>query len=342
MRARNGGISRLIPLRRKNRSWRNPPRRTSASRYRVVAATNGRRSTGVSPLPPGGPRGSRWSAAAWCSVCRHLADLVQEHGAAVGGFEQAHLGARAPLNEPFSCPNSSLSISDADRPAQLSATKSPDAPKLVNRSCQDILADAVSPRISTLMLADAARLASSRMCPFLPRWPILIRGRAARNAFGLPPPTGCLTSAFGPRQKRVGGSPSRGYQPRHGARRISARRSSAARSPPVASRRRRALDNRILVVARPVRREEVGVTGWSSPAPARPWSRALGRRTRARAKVADVAAARAHSSSRRPSKYPCDHSRRSPRQGVLLHHQDGARPMVIRLTREEGGPLSPR
>ena len=40
---------------------------------------------------------------------RHVADFVQKNRALIGEFEQPHLILRGPVNDPRTCPNSSLS-----------------------------------------------------------------------------------------------------------------------------------------------------------------------------------------------------------------------------------------
>ncbi len=59
-------------------------------------------------------------------VGRHVADLVEEQRAAVGLLELADIARRpAPVKAPFSCPNSSLSISSRGIAAVLTATNGP-------------------------------------------------------------------------------------------------------------------------------------------------------------------------------------------------------------------------
>ena len=51
-----------------------------------------------------------------------LPDLVEEQGAPVGRLEPADASAVAPVNAPFSCPNSSLSSRFSGRAAQFTLT----------------------------------------------------------------------------------------------------------------------------------------------------------------------------------------------------------------------------
>ena len=82
-----------MPLSRKNRSCRKRPRATSASRSRLVAATK-RTSIGRGRRPPtrSTSRSSSTRSSLTCERQRQLADLVEEHRAAVGRLEQARLG----------------------------------------------------------------------------------------------------------------------------------------------------------------------------------------------------------------------------------------------------------
>jgi hypothetical protein len=54
---------------------------------------------------------------------RHLADLVEEDGAAVRELEEPSTRVDRPVNAPFSCPNSSLSSSVSGSAATLTAMK---------------------------------------------------------------------------------------------------------------------------------------------------------------------------------------------------------------------------
>ena len=74
----------------------------------------------------------------------HVADLVEEHRAAVRDLEQPGFAVVAPVKAPFSWPNSSVSSSSRDRPAQFRSTNGSRArgPLLVQPARQHALAGA--------------------------------------------------------------------------------------------------------------------------------------------------------------------------------------------------------
>ena len=84
-----------MPLRRKKRSRRNEPASTSASRLRLVAARK-RTSIGRGRVAADPEHLPLLEHAQQLDLDRerHLADLVEQHRAAVGGLEQPGLGLR--------------------------------------------------------------------------------------------------------------------------------------------------------------------------------------------------------------------------------------------------------
>jgi hypothetical protein len=87
----------------------------------------------------------------------HVADLVEEERAAVGQLELAARSATAPVNAPFTWPNSSLSISSSGIAAQLTSTNGPlRAAQRVDGARDQLLAGAVLAVISTRPLVGAA------------------------------------------------------------------------------------------------------------------------------------------------------------------------------------------
>ena len=90
-------------------------------------AASTRTSTFIDLAPPTRVTSPSWSARSIlaCAGEREVADFVQEEGAAVGQLELAGRSAKAPVNDPFMCPKSSLSISSLGMAAQLTSMNGP-------------------------------------------------------------------------------------------------------------------------------------------------------------------------------------------------------------------------
>jgi hypothetical protein len=91
---------------------------------------------------------------------RHVADFVEEQRAAGRLLELADVRATAPVKAPFSCPNSSLSISSAGMAAVLTATNGPSRrpPSWWIASATSSLPVPDSPRISTVRSLRSTRV----------------------------------------------------------------------------------------------------------------------------------------------------------------------------------------
>ena len=98
------------------------------------------------------------SSRVWASE-RHVADLVEEQCAAVGLLEAARAARVAPVNAPFSWPNSSLSISSRGIAAMLIATNGPVAALAESCSARatSSLPVPLSPVISTVRSVPISR-----------------------------------------------------------------------------------------------------------------------------------------------------------------------------------------
>ena len=112
------GSSSVMPLAGRTGPAGTCPCATSASRSRLVAATK-RTSIGRGLTAADAQHLARLEHAQQLGLHRQrqLADLVEEHGAAVGASRAGRAwSASAPVNAPFSWPNSSLSSSVSVRP----------------------------------------------------------------------------------------------------------------------------------------------------------------------------------------------------------------------------------
>ena len=162
VRSLSGGMTRVAPLRRKNRSWRNVPRVISLSRSRLVAAmkrtSSGR---GLSPPTRSTTRSSMTRSSLtwieWGSSPTSSRNTVPPSAVS----SRPGLAAIAPVNAPRSWPNSSLSSRLSDSAAQLSLRYGLAARGDMRwtRSASTSLPTPVSPRIRTVMLPAAMRSA---------------------------------------------------------------------------------------------------------------------------------------------------------------------------------------
>ena len=131
---------------------------------------------------------------------RDIADLVEEERAAVGELEAAHFCAIAPVNAPFSWPNSSLSSSAGGHRGAVDLDEGAIAPAaaLVDRARNSSLPVPVSPRTSTVEPVGATTSTSSstwRSAPLSPtiesKWCSLRISLSKNEYFTLSCPLSC-------------------------------------------------------------------------------------------------------------------------------------------------------
>ena len=161
-RSRSGGIVSPTTLRRYQRSWRKRPAETAACRSWLVAAIS-RTFILIVRVPP-------TRSTSWC--CRARKSFACSAGASspissrkiVPPSATSNLpffSANAPVNAPFSWPNSSLSSSDSVSAAQLTATNGREARGLF--WCTARAASSLPVPVSPVMSTVESRGATLRM-----------------------------------------------------------------------------------------------------------------------------------------------------------------------------------
>ncbi len=173
-RSRSGGTRIGITERRKYRSSRNSPFSISSSSRWLVAAIT-RTSTWIVFCEPMRSTSPSWSTRSTLAWVRRLMSPTSSRKI-VPLWASSNLPicfSVAPVKEPFSCPNSSLSISSSGMAAQLTCTKASSLRRLLRWMARatSSFPTPLSPVMSTVAFVGAARRTASHtfsraaLCP---------------------------------------------------------------------------------------------------------------------------------------------------------------------------------